>query len=276
MIQIISKRVSINFSPKRYIVIFLITLGTFYLSACTTVKSTPNPIIPSITLSPTKIPRMVPSATIEWFLPTPTTRPIKIPTSMPTQNLRPEIGDLIFEENFISTQDWSGISHTTNGSISLSDNHLNIVISTPKTTLISLYGTPISKNYYLETTANTNICGGSDEFGLLLRIRSMINMIRFSLACDGKAQIVRIVDGSITYPKSWMTFGAIPIGAPGVAKISIWAKDKEIRFFVNDQYLFTMQDPAPTGGQIGVYAHSANDSIISVNFSNLVVKALNP
>jgi hypothetical protein len=104
----------------------------------------------------------------------------------------------------------------------------------------------------------------------------MINMIRFSLACDGKAQIVRIVDGSITYPKSWMMFGAIPIGAPGVAKISIWAKDKEIRFFVNDQYLFTMQDPAPTGGQIGVYAHSAKDSILSVNFSILIVKALNP
>ena len=44
-----------------------------------------------------------------------------------------------------------------------------------------------------------------------------------------------------------------------------------MRFFVNDAYQFSINDPMLPSGSLGVFARSAGDLAVTVNFSELVV-----
>jgi hypothetical protein len=47
---------------------------------------------------------------------------------------------------------------------------------------------------------------------------------------------------------------------------------KEMRFYVNDHYEFTIQDPTLLSGGIGVFARASGDHAVSVSFSDLVIR----
>ena len=60
----------------------------------------------------------------------------------------------------------------------------------------------------------------------------------------------------------------------GSIRLGVWAYGRELRFFVNDVYQFSVSDPAFPRGLIGLYAHSAGSTALTVNFSNLVVREI--
>jgi hypothetical protein len=105
-------------------------------------------------------------------------------------------------------------------------------------------------------------------------VKSTSNLIRYALRCDGKAQVARVIDGVVTFPQPWIPNGAIPMGAPGITNLSVWAVDKEMRFFANDQYLFNIRDPSPSNGKIGIFARSSEETVLSVNFSDFVLYSI--
>jgi hypothetical protein len=45
-----------------------------------------------------------------------------------------------------------------------------------------------------------------------------------------------------------------------------------MKFFINDQYQFTVNDPSLQIGSIGVFARSQGENAVTVNFSELVVR----
>ena len=47
-----------------------------------------------------------------------------------------------------------------------------------------------------------------------------------------------------------------------------------MRFFINDEYQFSVRDPLLASGRLGVFARSAGDTAVTVNFSNLVVREI--
>jgi hypothetical protein len=49
-----------------------------------------------------------------------------------------------------------------------------------------------------------------------------------------------------------------------------------MRFYANDEYLFTVHDPLLSSGLLGVFARSAGDMAVTVNFTELVVREINP
>jgi hypothetical protein len=49
-----------------------------------------------------------------------------------------------------------------------------------------------------------------------------------------------------------------------------------MRFFVNDQYLFTVQDPLIPSGVLGVFARSTGGHALTVNFTDLIAYQLIP
>jgi len=71
-----------------------------------------------------------------------------------------------------------------------------------------------------------------------------------------------------------MFSGVIPPGAPNIARLGVWVRSKEMRFFINDQFQFTVSDPLLPSGSIGVFARSAGDYAVTVNFSDLVVREI--
>jgi hypothetical protein len=49
-----------------------------------------------------------------------------------------------------------------------------------------------------------------------------------------------------------------------------------MRFFVDDQYLFAVQDPLIPSGVLGVFARSTGGPSFTVNYTDLIVYQLIP
>jgi hypothetical protein len=130
-------------------------------------------------------------------------------------------------------------------------------------------------DFYIEITTSATLCRGEDQYGLLLRMSSPGNFYRYALSCDGRVRLDRVIQGSATSPQPWIQNSAIPPGAPVPARLEVRLQGNEMDFFVNDQYQFTVNDPALQIGNIGVFARSVGDNAVTVNFSDLIVRQVN-
>ena len=183
------------------------------------------------------------------------------------------MGEITFQDDFSSAGGWA-LSDTIKGSVALGKNKLTIAINVPKTYLASIRSQPILGDFYAEITASPNLCRGADEYGLLIRVASEQDYYRFSVSCDGQTRLDRVYRGQASSPQPWMLGSRIPIGSPSTSRLAVWAVGNEMRFFINDEYQFSVRDPLLAGGRLGVFARSAGDNVVTVNFSNLVVQEI--
>ena len=113
--------------------------------------------------------------------------------------------------------------------------------------------------------------------GPLLIVRvygEQLNHYRFSLSCDGRARVTRIVDGQALIIRDWENFMQLPTTYPNNFRLGIWVRGKEMRFFYNDTQLFAMDNAVVVGGSLGMFARASEADSISVNFSDLSVYQL--
>lgn len=247
---------------RRYLPFLLIMLST----ACLTVERTPIP-----TLIPTPSPS--PTATIVWFPPTGTPVPLPTVVLSPTPDLRPGQGQVIFQDDFAAEGDWSVISGNQ-GSATVVNGRLTLALSEPGTFLFTTRAAPLFDDFYLEITASPSLCRGADEYGLLLRVTAALEYYRFSLSCDGRARVDRFYAGRVTSVIPWTANGVIPTGVPSSVRLGVWAQQEEIRFFVDDQYMFSVRDTLLYAGTLGPFVRTAGDTPVTVGFSELVVRGI--
>ena len=262
-------------SPIRFIsftnISFLyFTLGLLLLTACSPQpEPEPTPTATPVPPTPTLIP------TVIWFPPTPTFTPYPTLELLPTEDLRPGISELLYQDDFSDSTAWS-LSTAPAGSVALGLYELTIAIGAKETYLYSLRQDWLLSDFYLELTASPSMCRDLDEYGLLLRVSPELDFYRFSLSCNGQVRLDRIVRGAASSPQPWMLSGAVPPGAPSTVRLGVWALGSELRFFVNDRYQFTVNDPMLVSGGVGVFARSTIDWPVTVNFSDLAIYTLNP
>jgi hypothetical protein len=243
------------------------------LAAC--LPTSARPLLDSATLTPTVTvePSATPTTTPVWFPPTPTFTPRatqNFATSTPTAAL--QYGELLLADDFSDGALWQ-LTQTDAGNIAVGNNRLNIAINQPRLLLTSLRSGAQQADFYLEVTARPSLCSGLDEYGLVVRAASAADFLRFSLSCNGQARLDRILGGTASSPFTWTLNSAVPAGAPGNARLGVWASGQEMRFYANGALLFTWNEPALNAGGIGLFARSAGETPVSVSFSNLQVYA---
>jgi hypothetical protein len=251
---------------RAYFVIGMTAILVAGLYACLP-AATPLPPLPTNTQLP---PTATATATTVWFPPTATFTPYPTPVITPTVDIRPELGSLVISEDFSSPDNWT-LGRANQMSAALGKNELSLAISQPGGYLYTLYRQAVPNDFYLEVTASPSLCRGEDEYGLLLRVSSNLEFYRFSLSCDGRVRLDKYYNQIASSPKPWTLSGAVPPGAPSVSRIGVQAQGKELQFFVNDQFQFSVQDPSLTGGSLGFFARSANDNSVTVSFSELEI-----
>jgi hypothetical protein len=185
------------------------------------------------------------------------------------------VGEVIQVDDFSDPNLWI-LESSQAGSVAFGKKELTIAIQDAKAYLYSLRPEPYLDDFYLEITASPTLCEGKDEFGLLLRASPNLDYYRFSLSCDSYVRLDRLIGGQASSPQPWLLSGAYPPGAPNIIRLGVWAFGNELRFFVNDQYQFAIQDPMLAGGSLGVFARATGGHPLTVSFSNLVVYALEP
>lgn len=222
---------------------------------------TETPVPPTATITPT----------IVWFPPTDTPLPFPTPEITPTLQVELPVGNILFTDTFEDPSFWTlGTSNTS--SAALSDGSLTLALSQPKGYIFSLRNEPVLSDFYLEITASPSICQGQDEYGILFRVSPSLEFYRFSLSCDGYLRLDRFINNRASSPYPRTVSGATPPGAPSTSRIAISAEGREMIFYVNGLYQFTISDPSLTSGTIGVFARSAGENAVTVSFSDLVVR----
>ncbi len=246
----------------------LLIIGVGVISACSGFVPEPTPIIPTDTA--TVIPTI--TATIVWFPPTET--PTAIPTRIvePTAEMKPGIGEEILSDGFGDQLQWRTGNYAA-GNVVHVDQSVILAVQESKGFLISFLNEPLFDQFDLKVTTTVNLCRGEDVYGVLIRAGSDWDYYRFLINCDGDARAERIRNSQTLPLQDWTPTGIIP-GAPVTNRLEIWANGTEMRFFVNDVYIFSVKDPIFTNGQIGLFARSAGETALTVNYSELVVSAL--
>ncbi len=229
--------------------------------------ATPLPPLPTNTRPPATA---TATATIVWFPPTPTYTPFPTPVITPTVDIQPDQGNLVISEDFSNPDNWT-LGRANQMSAALGKNELSLAISQPGGYLYTLYRQAVPNNFYLEVTASPSLCRGKDEYGLLLRVSPSLEFYRFSLSCDGEVRLDKYFQQVASSPQPWSLSGAVPPGAPSSSRIGVEAQGKTLQFFVNGQFQFSVQDPSLSGGSLGFFARSANDTAVTVSFSELEV-----
>ena len=256
--------------PDRFCISIYVLLGLLLLGlpACLPVP-TPLPPLPTDTPSPPPPP---PTATTVWFPPTATFTPLPSPTFSltPTLDIRPQYGAILYSDDFTHPERWT-LGRSSLGSIAPGHGELSLGVTRPGGYLYSLLQEVRLDDFYLEITASPSICRGADEYGLLLRVSPAQEFYRFGLNCQGEARLDRWLGGIASAPQPPAVFGAIPPGAPSSSRLAVWAAGRELRFYANGEFLFSVRDASLPAGGLGVYARAAGPEAVTVNFSDLQV-----
>lgn len=246
----------------RYLLVVLI-----FLTAC---QSAPEQISPTPTQTKTLVPTITP--TVIWFPPTATLTPFPTQEVTPTPDFLDGIGPLLLEDDFSTPTAWDR-GTTAAGQASVINQALTLAVTDPRGFLFSTRRGPVLADFYAEISIDVSLCQGSDEFGLLLRVTETLDYYRYSLSCDGQVRLDRIWRGGAAALQPWI-FGGAPPGAPIRTRIGAWMKGDEIRLFVNGQHQFTLRDPTILSGSLGVFARAADDTAVTVSFSDLEIYEL--
>ncbi len=255
----------VNPHMNRHIRTFFTGLLTLALTACATFADTA--IQDMATATETPLPA---TPTIIWFPPSPTPSPQALPTQEATPERRPGVGSVLFTDDFSSAADWN-TAVSDDASVDVSHNRLTIAVQPGFAPVVSFRKDLVFSNFYVEITARPSLCRAADDYGLLFRAPNNIAYYRFSLACNGTTGAARVSVGTPHVLESPIFSGDVPPGAPGEVRLGVWAVGPEMRFFLNGRYQFSVSDKSYPAGAIGVFAHSAGDTPVTVTFSDLVV-----
>jgi len=247
--------------------IFKLTLAVcllMFLAGCDSQFLAQPTLFPTDTVTPT----LTVTATTVWFPATDTPTPMPSEVVQSTADEKPSVEGELLADDFTNPAQWS-TGLTADGSVAFGDKELTLAVSQPKGALLSLSKVTLAENFYLEITVDLSLCKGGDAYGLLLRASSPANYYRYVISCTGQLRLERVKNSELAIVQDWTPAGQIPAGSPLLLKLAVWSAGSEMRFFVNDEYQFSANDPVFTGGMLGVFARSAGDTPVTVSFSDL-------
>lgn len=249
----------------------IVLLIFFFLAACgpVTTAAPTQWVAPAVEMTDT------PTATVVWFPPTATFTLVPTPERTPTPDPRTNVAELLFQDDFGEPDAWTQ-QDSGNGTIVIAQNTMTMAVSREEGFLSSLRLTPQLGDFYLEIDAEPSLCGELDEYGLMFRVASELDHYRFSIDCGGHAKLLRFYQGGVAVLQERTAGSVLPPGPFETAHLGVWIQDDVMRFFVNENHIFSVQDRLLTGGTIGLFARAAGNTAVTVQFSNLRVWSLIP
>ena len=239
-------------------------IGVLLLSACSVF--TP----PEVDPWPTGTATALPTGTPVWFPATATNTPPPPASPVPsvTPNQAPGIDALILKDGFLADDAWQEFRKDT-GSAVLGPGELTLSVTANDGYVTIFRNSPTVDDFYMEVQANPRLCQVTDSYGLLVRAASGLDYYRFSVSADGQTRADRFKGGNVVVLQGWTPSGQVPRGCPVSLKLGVWAVRGDLRFFINDVLQFSVKDVGIARGQIGFFARSKSETVLSVTFSDL-------
>ena len=249
---------------KRVYPLMLLTLA---LIACQPggLPLLPPPTVPTEGLTPE--PSHTPTPI--WFPPTATPTLLPVRTATSTPDWLAGVGGVLATDDFSRASLWN-TGASQQGRAAVQSGQLTLAVQ-PGVYLISLQKELLLSDFYAEVTARPSLCRGEDSYGLLVRAGATA-YYRFALVCNGTVRAERVGGNQRITLQPPISSGDAPPGAPAEVRLAVWAVGREMRFFLNGRYQFTIQDASLTSGTLGVFARSTGETPVTVSFSDLIVR----
>jgi len=180
---------------------------------------------------------------------------------------------VLFYDKFEEAGLWNTAVSDTASAI-MERNQLTLAISKPGMAILSLRKEPVLRDFYAEVTVRLSLCRGKDQYGMLLRAQSGGDAYRYAVNCNGEVRLERLRSGQAYPIQDWLPSADAPPGAPGEARLGVWALGAELRLFLNDRHQFSVRDPLFWQGTLGFFAQSDGNDPLTVSFAELVVYAV--
>lgn len=273
----------------------VLTTGALMLAACGSVSQTEAPTLPPATLPPTE----AASPTLQVIAPTatqpppvtPTPAPLTAtpteaatatPTVPPTPDPNEGVGNLVYGDKLDGTSGWSWTfeDDAVKFGVSREQGRLIGVAKRSGTWRFTISDDSVRVgNQQVRVTARTEVCAENDEYALLFRGRvdaatTTYSYYAFKLRCGGAARLERLDGPNTTVLVNWTASPAIRAGAGQENVLMVWANKDEMRFYVNDQHLFSAQDAALTEGFYGFYLQDRTNGNMAVSWQNLEARSV--
>jgi hypothetical protein len=251
----------------------LLALSGLLLAGCDTLAGLPPTQTQPAAAAVTQGAVSSATPTVVWFpaTNTPTALPTVINPATPAG--QPGLGGLLFRDDFSNAARWD-VRASDQVSAALGGNALTLAVRQPGYTILSARHADTLSDFFLELTASLNLCGATDEYGLLFRYNSPNDFYRLALTCDSSVRLDRVRNSENLTLQAPVLSGDAPPGAPGEVRLGVWAAGSEMRVFLNGRHQFTVLDSSFKTGALAVYARSNGAAAVSINFSDLHVSAV--
>jgi hypothetical protein len=272
----------------RFRLALISALGIPALAACRGASTPPPTPAQGVIASPTSaavIPTTTPqpqsTPTPQPPTATPTVAATATPTVPPTPDPNEGVGDVVYADKLDGTGGWYWTyeDDAVSFGISAEQQQLNGTAKQSGTWRFTISPDTVKVgNQQIRVNAHVNVCVGSDEYGLLFRgsadAESNYNFYAFKLRCDGAARLERLQGNDVSVIVDWTTSPAIQPGPNANHALLVWANKDQMRFYVNDRYLFSAQDAALTEGFYGFLLYDQTNGSMSVSWNGLEAKAV--
>lgn len=229
-----------------------------FAAACAPTPLPTSPTPPAPTDSPTPNP----TATAPLAA-----SPIPTPTNA---DARPAI----FADDFSRDRGWE-LSDSPSGAVSILNQRLVIAVQGPSAVLYSLSPAPEAADFELEVTVRSEICAAGDEFGFMVRARSLQTHYRFTLSCEGSVRASRFIDGREAALAPITAAEAGFGGAPAINRLRLHALGDQFRLLVNDIEALEVTDSQLASGAVGLLVRARRSSQTTISFDDFNLYPVN-
>jgi hypothetical protein len=196
-------------------------------------------------------------------------------TATSPADLLPGAGELVFEARFAAGEGWV-VGSDTGGGTSLSDGSLVLAVSQPNASRFVLAPAPPLGDFLVEADLHASLCSAADEIGILFRVSPEGNHYRFTLDCQGRVRVTRVVGrDAVLLAGPTDAPGAIP-GSPAKNRLAILGRGDAFTLLVNDDPVGQVRDPLLLAGQFGFFVRSAGQGQTTAALTAFRLWALPP
>ncbi|MGQ0604689.1 MAG: hypothetical protein ACT4QE_23665, partial [Anaerolineales bacterium] len=244
----------------------------------TVVVAPTNTVAPALPTA-TQAPASTATATPPTETPTPVSTPAA--TVPPTPDPNEGVGDVIYSDKLDGAGgwNWTFVDDASTFGVSREQQQLNAVAKKSGTWRFVISPDTLRlSDQQIRVNVRANVCAENDEYALLFRgnvdAAGIYSFYAFKLRCDGSAKL-DLLRGTDTFViVDWMKSEAIKAGAEADNALTVWAGQDQLRFYANDQYLFSAQDARLTSGFYGFYLFDRTNGNMSVSWKNLEARSV--
>lgn len=233
---------------------------------------TPPPAEPAATATPA-------ATETETATATPTVPPTA--TVPPTPDPNEGVGDVVFEDKLDGTGGWFWTWDDEVASFAVSGEQKMLLATAKRNDSWSYVSSNDVVNVgdqQVRATVRIDACAAEDAYGLMFRgtadaTTGAYNMYIFEVNCSGAARLTLLQNG-LTALTNWVSAPVIKTTAGEENTLMVWMAKDQMRFYVNDEFLFAAQDATLSSGFYGFFLRDRTNSNMRVAFKDLVAKSV--